>query len=149
MKYIFFFIFLLIANIATAQHGKGLKPLEKGTDAPSFSAKNQFNKIVKSTDLLAAGDIVLIFYRGSWCPHCKKHIHDMQEGFQQILDKNASVVVVTPEKPEYIEKMISKTEAKFSVLHDKDYKIMEAYNVKYTIQKEDKMFFNGYVIAKS
>ena len=73
----------------------------------------------------------------------------MQEGFQHILSENASVVVVTPEKPEYIEKMISKTKAQFSILHDEDYKIMEDYHVKYTIKKEDKMAFKGYVLQKT
>jgi peroxiredoxin len=140
------FLLISLTQIALAQHGKGLKPLALGSTAPSFSAINQDSILVKSSDLLSKGPIVLIFYRGAWCPYCQRHIHEIQEGFQQILDKKASVVVVTPEKSEYIEKMISKTGATFSLLHDTNYEIMSKYNVKYTIQKKDKMAFKTFLV---
>jgi len=141
------FILVLIANVVSAQHGAGLKPLEIGSDAPSFEAKNQEDKLIKSKDLLEKGAVVLVFYRGTWCPYCQKHVHELQEGLKQIVDKGASVVVVTPEKPEYIDKMVSKSGATFSILHDEGYKIMEAYNTKYTVKAEDKMAFKSYVVS--
>jgi peroxiredoxin len=143
----FILIFLLVANFVAAQHGAGLVPLEVGSDAPSFQAKNQDKELVKSADLLSEGSVVLIFYRGAWCPYCKKHISELQEGLQEIVNKGASVVIVTPEEPEYIEKMVSSTGATFSILYDEGYKIMEDYHVKYTINESDEMSFKSYVIS--
>jgi peroxiredoxin len=40
-----------------------LKPGEK---APKFSLPNANGKMVNSKDLLAKGNLVIIFYRGAW-----------------------------------------------------------------------------------
>ena len=146
MKYLIVLL-SLFTQLTFAQHGAGLKPLEVGTTAPSFEAKNQDGKLVKSSELLEQGAVVLVFYRGTWCPYCQKHVHELQEGLKQIVEKGASVVVITPEKPEYIDKMVSKTKATYSILYDEGYKIMEAYNTKYTVQEADKMAFKGYVVS--
>lgn len=146
MKYLSIF-FLLLTQYTFAQHGMGLEPLKVGSLAPSFEAKNQEGNVVKSSDLLEKGAIVLVFYRGAWCPYCQKHVSELQEGLKQLTEKGANVVVVTPEQPEYIEGMIEKTAATFSILHDENYAIMEAYHTKYTIQKKDKMAFKGFVIS--
>ncbi len=41
------------------------------------------------------------------------------------------MVVISPEKPEYIQKSIAKTGAKFSILHDEDYKISDLFDVTF------------------
>jgi len=46
---------------------------------------------------------------------------------------NASVIAVTPEKPEYIEKSVKKTKASFPILHDEALKIMKSYDVAYKL----------------
>ena len=116
---------------------------EKGDEAPLFGAKDQYQKEVKSEELLENGAVVLLFYRGAWCPVCKKHLSRLQDSLQLVLDKGASVVVVTPEQPEYIEKMVSKTGATYSILHDEDYKIMDSFGVKFEVIKENvPKFFN-------
>jgi peroxiredoxin len=140
-------LLLLIAQYSFAQHGAGLEPLEVGTKAPVFEAKDQSGNLIKSTDLLKEGPLVLVFYRGTWCPYCQKHVSELQEGLEQLTKKGAKVVIVTPEKPEYVDKMVAKTEAAFPILHDENYVIMEAYNTKYTIQDSDKMAFKGYVVS--
>lgn len=141
------FLFLLLAQYSFAQHGAGLMPLEVGTQAPSFEAKNQFGTLVKSSELLKEGTVVLVFYRGTWCPYCQKHVHELQEGLEQLTAKGAKVVVVTPEQPEYVDKMVAKTKAAFPILYDKNYVIMEAYHTKYTIKDSDKMSFKDYVVS--
>ncbi|BDS12037.1 peroxiredoxin-like family protein [Aureispira anguillae] len=146
MKYLGI-LFLFLTQLGYAQHGIGLEPLEIGSLAPSFEAKNQAGEPIKSADLLEKGAIVLVFYRGTWCPYCQKHVSELQEGLEQLIDKGANVVVVTPERPEYIKKMVKKTAATFSILHDEDYAIMEDYHTKYTIQKTDEMSFKDYVVS--
>lgn len=140
-------LFLLLVQYSFAQHGAGLAPLELGTKAPSFEAKDQSGTLVKSADLLKEGNLVLVFYRGTWCPYCQKHVDVLQKGLEQLKDKGAKVVVITPEKPEYVDKMIAKTKAAFPILHDENYAIMEAYHTKYTIKDSDKMAFKNYVVS--
>ncbi|WP_053405483.1 peroxiredoxin-like family protein [Persicobacter sp. CCB-QB2] len=110
--------------------------LKVGDSAPSFSATDQNGKLIRSEDVLAKGDMVLVFYRGTWCPHCRRHISNLQKDLLQITEKGANVVVVTPEQPEFIEKMVKKSGATFSILHDTSYKIMLDYKVAFKLGRE-------------
>lgn len=42
------------------------KALKVGDKMPSFELKNALGKVIKSSDLLANGALVINFYRGAW-----------------------------------------------------------------------------------
>src|SRR5579864_7657852 len=44
--------------------------LPVGTKAPAFELQDHNSKVIRSTDLLAHGRLVLCFIRGRWCPFC-------------------------------------------------------------------------------
>ncbi len=104
-----------------------------GSKAPDFKGKDQNGKEVRLKDLLKKGKVVLIFYRGEWCPYCNKELQKLQDTLEAIQSKGAAVVAVTPEKPENILKTIEKTKVTFSIIHDEELKIMKAYDVKFQV----------------
>lgn len=104
-----------------------------GSRAPDFRATDQNGKEVRLKDELKNGKVVLVFYRGQWCPYCSRFLSRLQDSVQQIVDKGATVIAVGPETPEGVAKTVEKTSASFSVLHDKDLKIMKAYEVDYEV----------------
>lgn len=111
--------------------------LPVGTTAPKFTGIDQSGNNINSDKLLSEHNaVVLLFYRGAWCPVCARHLSQLQDSLQLILDKNVAVVVVTPETPQSMEKMINKTGATFSIVHDEGYKIMNDYKVAYTVSKQ-------------
>src|SRR6187455_874671 len=68
--------------------------------APDFKAKDQNGKDVRLKDLLKQGKVVLVFYRGQWCPFCNRELKKLEDSLQYIREKGATLVAVTPEKPE-------------------------------------------------
>ena len=44
--------------------------MKAGDVAPSFTLPAQEGHLVHSQELLAKGPLVLVFYRGVWCPYC-------------------------------------------------------------------------------
>lgn len=101
--------------------------------APDFKGTDQYDKEVRLKDLLKEGKVVLVFYRGQWCPFCNRQLSALQDSLQFIIDKGATLLAVSPEKSEMVEKTIEKTKAQYSVLHDKDLKIMKAYKVAFEV----------------
>ena len=134
MKKLFLFIcFAMAASSLTAQEApEGLFIASK---APDFKAKDQNGKEVRLKDLLKKGKVVLVFYRGQWCPYCNKELSRLQDSLQFITDKGATLLAVSPEKPENISKTVEKTKATYSVLYDEDLKIMKAYEVEFEVQE--------------
>lgn len=101
--------------------------------APDFKAKDQNGNDVRLKDLLKKGKVVLVFYRGEWCPYCNKNLKRLEDSLQLITAKGATLVAVSPEKAESIVKTIEKTSAEYPILHDEDLKIMKAYDVEFEV----------------
>lgn len=107
--------------------------LKVADEAINFTGVDQFGNSFELVKALEKGPVVLLFYRGHWCPYCNKQLSQMEDSLSFILDKGGIVVAVTPEKPEYIAKTIEKTDASFLILHDEDLSIMNAYGVSFEL----------------
>lgn len=130
-RMIFFACLSLMIQVAAAQEApEGLFIASK---APDFKAKDQNGKEIRLKDLLKEGKVVLVFYRGYWCPYCNKELSKLQDSLQLIKDKGATLIAVSPEKQENVSKTIEKTKAEYSILHDEGLKIMKAYEVEFEV----------------
>ena len=107
MKIFFSFIFLLLAFSSISQE----KPegLFINSKAPDFKVKDQSGVEINLKELRKKGPVVILFYRGNWCPYCNKELTRFQDSLQLITEKGASVLAVTPEASEGVNKTIEKT----------------------------------------
>jgi peroxiredoxin len=121
---------------------KEAKGLKVGSQAPNFSASDLNNNVFSLTSALEKGPVVLIFYRGQWCPFCNKHLKKLEQNLSKIYEKDASVVAVSPEKSEFLKRTADKTKASFSLLYDEGYKIAEAFDVAFRPQKFERAIYN-------
>lgn len=106
-----------------------VKGLPVGSKVSKFTATDQNGKTFDLSKAIKKGPVVLLFYRGQWCPVCNRHLSNLQDSLSQIYAKGATVIAVSPEKQEYLEKTASKTKATFTLLHDRSYRISEAFDV--------------------
>jgi peroxiredoxin len=134
MKTLLIFILSLLADLLYSQHSTST--LQVGDIAPDFHGIDQSEDLVNLRETLEKGPVVLIFFRGSWCYYCNQDISKFQDSLEYVLDKGASVIAVSPQIPEYNLKTIRKTGARFSIIHDKGYNIMNAYYVSFTIDEK-------------
>lgn len=130
-KIIAAFLSVFMLQIAFAQEAP--EGLFIGSKAPDFKAKDQNGNEVRLKDLLKKGKVVLVFYRGQWCPYCNRELSRIQDSIQLIKDKGAMVVAVSPEKQESITATVEKTKAEYPVLYDEGLKIMKAYDVEFEV----------------
>lgn len=107
--------------------------LSSGDKAPNFITEDVNGKGIELNSLIEKGKVVVLFYRGQWCPVCEKHLSAFQEEVSQILDKGASVIAVTPETIDNAKVMMGKTGMTFSVIADPDGQIMKDYDVLFHV----------------
>ena len=125
---------ILSINTAQSQADRSVEEAQGimvGTKAPLFTAIDAENNQFVLGEEIKKGPVVIIFYRGFWCPVCNKHLKSMQDSLKLIEATGARVIAVSPEKPEYLDKMAEKTKAEFTLLYDEDYKIADAYDVTF------------------
>lgn len=132
MKEILLFLsFIFSTTFLSAQE----KPegLFINSKAPDFKAIDQNGNEVRLKDIIKKGKVVLIFYRGNWCPYCNRQLKKLEDSLQFIKDKGAQLIAITPEKQDGITKTVEKTKASFPILYDEDQKIMKAYDVSFAV----------------
>jgi peroxiredoxin len=112
-----------------------------GDKIADFSAKDHLGKTFTLSK--EKEKIVLVFIRGQWCPYCNKYVESLQNIAPQLKDKNARLVIISPEKPEFIEKTLAKTKTNYTVLYDEGYKIAELFDVLYTPNQKTLDFYNS------
>ena len=139
-RYLLIITVLLFSLQTMAQTG-----LKKGDQAPQFSAKDNTGKQLELKALLKSHKaVIFFFYRGQWCPYCNKQIKEWQDSLQLLTTTGAYMVGVTPETGENINKTIDKTHASFSIIQDKSYSIMKAYDVNYNVNEQTLAQLNKY-----
>ncbi len=141
-------LFTFWGHAQTTRRANEVMGLETGMKAPLFEAVDVDNKLFELSEALESGPVVIIFYRGSWCPVCNRHLATIQDSLKLITDRGVSVVAISPEKPELLEKMADKTGAKFSLLYDKGYEIANAYDVTFMPKKAELLIYNTMLGAK-
>lgn len=107
--------------------------LKIGDKAPDFTIKNSANEVFSLSKALKKGPVVLVFYRGQWCPFCNKQLSQLNDSLSQIKAKGATVVAISPEVEESIAKTVEKTKASFAVLHDDKMAVMKSYKVNFAV----------------
>jgi peroxiredoxin len=123
--------FLLSLTLVQAQD----KPegLFINSKAPDFKAKDQNGNEVSLKDMRKKGNVVVVFYRGNWCPFCNRYLKKLQDSLEFITAKGAQVVAISPEGDEGIDSMAAHTGATFPLIYDKDMKIGKNYKVMYRV----------------
>jgi peroxiredoxin len=128
----FLSVLLLIGALQSAGQEKP-EGLFINSKAPDFKGKDQNGNDVVLKDLRKKGAVVIIFYRGYWCPYCNRELQKLEDSLQLIKEKGAQLIAITPEKQEGIAKTIEKTKASYSIITDEELKIMKAYDVAYQV----------------
>lgn len=131
MKFSAFCYFILVAILLQAQTPE---PLSIGSQAPTFTGIDQYGDSINLDKLLQNGSVVVVFYRGQWCPHCNRQMAALQDSLRMIRELGATVVAITPEKEEEIQKTINKSDAKFSIIYDENHQIMDRYKVTFELE---------------
>jgi len=122
--------------------------LKVGEKAPLLNGVDQFGKTINSKQILKDKKILVVFYRGNWCPYCRKHLASLQENLEELKNKGVFVIVVTPEKVEKTVETSKKLEATFSIVHDVDNKIMNDYKVAFEANNQNITSYFGFTKRK-
>ncbi len=109
------------------------KGLEIGTNSPQIVFTTAKNEKVKLEDLYKNQPIVIIFYRGFWCPVCSKHLSEFAKRAKEIEDKGVKLIAISSESYENVLKTRDNTNANFTIFSDIDGSIMKAFDVNYNV----------------
>lgn len=112
--------------------------LAAGDGAPQFALPNARGRLVDLAELLAAGPVVLTFYRGAWCPFCNTQLRGLQQALPEIESLGAALVAVSPQLPDGSLELIEEHELTFEVLSDAKSRIASDYGIVFALAAADR-----------
>ncbi|MFI8604627.1 peroxiredoxin-like family protein [Cellulophaga baltica] len=123
--------------------------LQVGETAINFTLPNALGKKITLYDELENGPVILMWYRGGWCPYCNMQLHYMQEMLPAFKKLGASLLAITPETPDNSISTKEKNDLEFEVLSDLDNKVGYEYKVVFKLTEDVKEIYeNGFELSK-
>jgi peroxiredoxin len=126
------------------QSGIARTALQVGDRAPAIALTDQHGARFDVAPLLAKGPVVVTFYRGGWCPFCNLELKAYQAQLPRILAAGASLVAISPEKPDDTVETASKNALAFPVLSDVGQSVGRAFGVVYAFTAEVRTAYDGF-----
>lgn len=121
------------------------KPLlQVGDLAPDFELPNAIGEMIKLSDRLQHGSVILTFYRGGWCPYCNLELRAYQQILPQIQTAGASLIAISPQTPDESLSTAEKNQLGFDVLSDRGCTVAQAYKIAFELPDELKALYTQF-----
>jgi len=118
------------------ESGIARRAVGEGDMAPEFSLPNAQGRPVALSAMLARGPVVLVFYRGGWCPYCNLQLRAYQRVLPEMKALGATLVAISPEPPDASLSTQEKNALEFEVLSDVESQAAKAYGVLFELSDE-------------
>ncbi len=117
--------------------------LDLGARAPEIRLPDIYEKEVSLNAQLAAGPVVLTFFRGDWCPICNLQLRALQRALPDIRAAGASLLAVTPQSMTHTLSLAEKAELEFTLLSDADQQVIREYRLQFLLPSEVQQIYLG------
>jgi peroxiredoxin len=125
-------------NATTALRETGIEQqaLKAGDEAPGVSLPDALGKTVAITSLWQQGPLVVVFYRGGWCPYCNLELRAWQRQLPRLEAMGARLAAISPQTPDNSLSTAQKNELSFAVLSDSRLTAADAFGIAFAMPPE-------------
>ena len=110
--------------------------LQVGARAPDLTLPDALGQPVRLSSLWQRGPLVLVFYRGGWCPYCNLELRAWQQQLGALKSLDAQLVAVSPQTPDNSLSTAEKNALAFPVLSDSALQAATAFGVAFEMPPE-------------
>jgi peroxiredoxin len=111
--------------------GIAARALQVGAKAPDVTLPDALNRPVQLSALWQRGPLVLVFYRGGWCPYCNLELRAWQQQADALQHLGSQLVAVSPQTPDNSLSTAEKNALAFPVLSDSALQAATAFGVAF------------------
>ena len=124
---------LLRQSVEELRRQGSVEGMKIGEFAPGFALAGAAGQEVSLLAEVAKGPVVLVFYRGGWCPFCNMQLRAYERVLPRIRALGASLVAISPQRPDHTLSQREKEQLTFGVASDPDGRVAERYRILYEV----------------
>ena len=117
-----------------------------GQQFPDSKLLNSESKVQSLHKLGEEKSLVVVFYRGEWCPYCNAHLKFLEKSYADFLKAGATVIAISPDKPEFSLSAKSKNKLGFKVLSDTNNKLAKSIGIVFKLEEDLKKVYQNFGI---
>jgi peroxiredoxin len=122
--------------------GLAQRILPKGALAPGFELPDHDGKTVSSAALLAKGPLIVIFFRGRWCPFCVGQLEAWNEILPDARAASADVVAISPQTVHQSYLMRDQHKLAFPLLSDAGNNLARQFGLVYRVPASQQQIYS-------
>jgi peroxiredoxin len=134
------------AVIDLFQSGLENRILPVGAKAPEFALPDSTGPMVRSTDLLALGPLVIDFFRGRWCPYCVTELEAWRGLYPQLRELGALLVAISPQTVRQNDFMAGQHSLPFPLLSDAGCEVAEKFGLVYHVPEYHQHYYRSILV---
>lgn len=104
-----------------------------GDAAVDGQLKDWKGNTITLSELWKQGPVVLMWYRGGWCPYCNIQLRAMQQNLDKLENAGARLVVLTPELPAKAKETAEANDLNIVALHDANLELAKKYGIVFDL----------------
>jgi peroxiredoxin len=89
---------------------------------------------------------LLVFYRGSWCPYCNRHLAALQEIEPELLKLGFQVIALSPDEAAGLRAMTDKNHLNYRLFSDHDMRAAMAFGLAFRVDPQTVEKYREYKI---
>jgi peroxiredoxin len=124
-----------------ARHALGV-----GAAAPEFALANQDGETVALREQLTQGPVVLMFFRGRWCPFCVGQLEAMNFLLPAFSDVGATLLAISPQSVKQNFLMRDQHHLRFPLLADAGNAVARQFGLVYRVPGEQQNVYSSVLI---
>jgi peroxiredoxin len=113
--------------------GAAERILPVGSQAPEFELSGSNGQLVRSSDLLASGPLLVLFFRGRWCPYCIATLEAWQRFLPELAAHHATLLAISPQTVKQNNLMADQHKLTFPLLSDPGNRVAKQFGVAYQL----------------
>lgn len=90
------------ADVPVASSAQEVQPLEAGDMAPRFVVRDVNGKPFDFEPGALERPVLIITFRGGWCPYCNMHLSELRHVLPEIRDMGVDVLFLSGDRPEML-----------------------------------------------
>lgn len=120
--------------------------LPVGAKAPEFALPDASGRLVRSSDLLALGPLVVNFFRGRWCPYCMTELEAWRDLYPAVREYGALMVGVSPQTTRQNDFTAGQHKIPFPLLHDSHCDMAQHFGIAYRVPPFHQQYFRSILV---
>lgn len=124
-----------------------IKPLPVGAKVPAAMVQTVDGADRDLAAVVAQKPTLLIFYRGSWCPYCNRHLAALGEIEPELLKLGYQILALSPEGAAGLKTVAEKNHLNYRLLSDQAMQAASAFGLAFRVEARTVAAYTGYGIT--